>query len=145
MGITQAVEIANIVVLSVDSTEFYPDHIYVPVGNDQLRVVRQHDNEPVMYITESGRNRIVGRDVVIANLYRYNVEQFAVIIRDGRGSLTNPQEIARFDLDTERGRVQWLLNERTVRERVDAFLSNDTRQINGQWVRFRRRKCYSSN
>ena len=83
MGITQAVEVSGIVVRSVDRAEFYPDHIYVPIGNGQIRVVRQHDEATIMYITERGRNRIVGREVVIANLYRYNVEQFAVIIRDG--------------------------------------------------------------
>ncbi|MCL2354358.1 MAG: hypothetical protein FWC68_00405 [Oscillospiraceae bacterium] len=137
MGISQAVEVSDIVSRAVDVTEFYPDHRYVvndpinPVPPGQIRVVRRDDNALIMYITAVERNRIVGEDVVIASLYRYNIENFAVIIRDGMGgNAANPQVIARFDADAEPYNPPWSTMPGGDRLRVDSFLGGQNASIN---------------
>ena len=100
-GIALARETSDMVMYSIDRTNFYPKYKEVVLSSKKLELRRVFDDDTqtedsIIVTNDERRSRIVRADTVISNLYKYYSTSFAIIIQKSDGST-----IAKFDSMTE--------------------------------------------
>ena len=120
ISLSQVIATADIVITALDVTNFHAEYDET-ISGDIITVIDEFGN-PIMKLDARSRNRIVGIDTVISNIYRYHKESFCVTINAGT-------LVARLDR-TQEGSAHWNLAVSTggvkreaMDKRIDYFLS----------------------
>lgn len=128
VSISRAREVADIILYSMDITNFYPEYDtnVGTRGTEQIIEVSNvnRPDEVIMELDEN-RNRLVGIDTIISMLYRYHKESLCIVIIDKGGAV-----VGRFDLNTER-EAPWRSSRENSDKRIDLFLQGEDGEING--------------